>query len=243
MTNRKVSQIILSIAVLVAAMSFKAEPGTSLTMHFENYVGTDLLKLDSGTYKNELGQPYTVSKFKYYIGNIHLKNKNGKEYISSEYFLINEEEPASKQISLSNVPDGEYTSISLILGVDSLHNCSGAQEGALDPVNAMFWAWNTGYIFLKMEGKSPLSKSPGDLLEFHIGGYKTPNNCMRTITLNLKSMNISVGKTASINIRTDLSELFKTPTSIDFSKLSSVTDFHNATTIADNYKDMFSIKE
>jgi hypothetical protein len=32
-----------------------------------------------------------------------------------------------------------------------------------------------------------------------------------------------------------------TPTTIDLSKLSSVTDFHNATTIADNYSDMFSI--
>ncbi|HXP53201.1 MAG TPA: MbnP family protein, partial [Bacteroidia bacterium] len=123
------------------------------------------------------------------------------------------------------------------------HNCSGAQSGALDPVNAMFWEWNTGYIFMKMEGKSPVSKSPGNLLEFHIGGYRTPYNCIRTVTLKLsQQLNITKNRTEALTIKTNLAELFKTPTTIDFSKLSSVTDFHNATTIADNYRDMFSIK-
>jgi hypothetical protein len=242
MTGKKVSFIILSIAALMAAMSFITKPQSSLTIHFNNYLGNELLKLDSVTYKNELGQNFTVTKFKYYIGNIRLKNNNGKEFVTSEYFLVNEEEPTSKQIKLANVPEGDYTSISFTLGVDSLHNCSGAQEGALDPVNAMFWAWNTGYIFLKMEGKSPVSKSPGNLLEFHIGGYKAPYNCIRTITLNLGKDAVVGDKSTSINIKTDLSELFKAPTVIDFSKLSSVTDFHNATTIADNYSDMFSIQ-
>lgn len=226
----------------MAAMSFITKPLPNLTIRFNNYVGNEMLKLYSATYKNELGQTYTVSKFKFYIGNINLKNKNGKEFSSSEYFLVNEEDPISKQITLANVPDGDYTSISFTLGVDSLHNCSGAQEGALDPLNAMFWAWNTGYIFLKMEGKSSVSKSPGNLLEFHIGGYKAPYNCIRTITLNLSNDLIVGDKPTSINIKADLSELFKTPTAIDFSKLSSVTDFHNATAIADNYRDMFSVQ-
>jgi hypothetical protein len=230
------------IAALVAAMSFTAHTG-SVTIAFSNYVGNDMLKLDSATYKNELGQPYTVSKFKYYVGNIHLKKSDGTEYISDKYYLINEEEAASKQITLSNVPEGNYTSLSFILGVDSLHNCSGAQTDALDPVNAMFWAWNTGYIFLKMEGRSPVSTQPGHLLEFHIGGYMQPNNCIRTINLPLKNGMQVAGKTTTLNIKADVSELFKTPTTIDFAKLSSVTDLHNATTIANNYMDMFSIQQ
>jgi hypothetical protein len=228
------------IAALVAAMSFTASTG-SVTITFSNYVGSSLLKLDSATYKNELGQAYTVSKFKYYVGNIHLKKSDGTEYVSDKYYLINEEEATSKQVTLSNVPEGNYTSISFILGVDSLHNCSGAQTDALDPVNAMFWAWNTGYIFVKMEGRSPVSTQPGHLLEFHIGGYMQPNNCIRTIDLPIKKgMQVS-SKAAVLNIKADVSQLFKTPTTIDFAKLSSVTDLHNATTIANNYMDMFSI--
>jgi hypothetical protein len=107
----------------------------------------------------------------------------------------------------------------------------------------MFWAWNTGYIFLKMEGKSKASHSPGNLLEFHIGGYKEPSNCIRRVTLQFdKPLWSAKGKQNNITIKADLSELFKTPTAIDFSKISSVTDFHNARAIADNYVDMFSIK-
>ena len=61
-----------------------------------------------------------------------------------------------------------------------------AQTDALDPVNAMFWAWNTGYIFLKLEGRSSFSKLPGNIFEYHIGGYKSPSNCIRTISLNFE---------------------------------------------------------
>jgi hypothetical protein len=38
-------------------------------------------------------------------------------------------------------------------------------------------------------------------------------------------------------------EILKTPTVIDFEKLSSVTDHHNATLIADNYMDMFEVMQ
>jgi hypothetical protein len=240
---RKLFYILFSIAALVAAMSFIAPKQPSLTINFENYVGNQLLKLDSVTYKNEMGQSFTVSKFKYYISNITLTNWEGFSYKIDSSFLVNEEEPLSKKITIDRIPSLEYSTITFTIGVDSIHNCSGAQSGALDPVNAMFWAWNTGYIFVKMEGKSPVSKSPGNLLEFHIGGYRTPYNCIRTVTLKLpQQLNITKNRTEALTIKTNLAELFKTPTTIDFSKLSSVTDFHNATTIADNYTDMFSIK-
>jgi hypothetical protein len=238
---------ILCIAALVAAMSFIAPASQKLTIHFENYVGNTLLKLDSAVYKNELGQEFTVSKFKYYISDIAFTRgytSAKKPYEFNNYYLINEEDNASKNIEVDDLPEGEYLDISFTIGVDSLHNCSGAQSGALDPVNAMFWAWNTGYIFLKMEGKSKASHSPGNLLEFHIGGYKEPGNCIKRVMLAFDKPLWSVkGKHNYITIKADLSELFKTPTAIDFSKISSVTDFHNATTIADNYADMFSLKQ
>lgn len=238
------------IAFLAVAISFIA-PGeklpvnNKLVIQFENYVGNDVLKLDSAVYKNELGQAYTISKLKYYISNIHLKNRNGKDYISPDYFLVNEDEKKSKQLLLSSFPVGEYVSISFMLGVDSLHNCSGAQSGALDPVNGMFWAWNTGYVFLKLEGNSAFSKSTGNIFEYHIGGYQSPHNCIRNINLSFGTdiLKSEHAQNCFLEIKTDVSEVFKSPATIDFSKLSSVVDLHNATTIADNYQDMFSIIE
>jgi hypothetical protein len=232
-------------AAVMAALSFCgfaqiANQQGELVIKFENYVGDKKLILDSAEYKNELGQSFTVSKFNYYISHIELGNADGKKYICKEYFLVKEENSESKTISIK-VPAGNYTSISYIVGVDSLHNCSGLQTGALDPANGMFWAWNTGYVFLKLEGHASQSKSPGNIFEYHIGGFREPNNCIRTVKLEIGNWKFENGETVSVNVKADAAEVLKTPTTIDFSKLSSVTDFHNAAIIADNYVDMFSL--
>jgi hypothetical protein len=228
----------------IGIVSFKPTPKTQVQIQFNNYVGNSVLQLDS-TYKNELGQAFTVSNFKYYISNVCLKNVDGKNYVIRDYFLINELEEESKKITLNNIPEGNYTSIEFMLGVDSLHNCSGLQSGALDPVNGMFWAWNTGYVFLKLDGQSSASKSVGHIFEYHIGGYKQPANSMRKITLNLKNNKLvsASNPLLSLSIKADVLEVLKTPTVIDFSKLPSVTDTRNASIIANNYADMFSVLE
>ena len=215
--------------------------GHSLVIEFNHFVGNDKLILDSLMYKNEFKQSYSISKFRYYISNIKLKRKDGTEYVSNEYFLIDSEDQESQQIVIHE--KGYYSSISFTIGVDSLRNCSGLQKGVLDPVKGMFWAWNTGYIFLKLEGKSTYSKSPSNIFEYHIGGFKQPNNCIRQVTLDLTEKSFQkVGDDADfLSILVDISEVLKTPKCIDFKELSSVTDFNNATMIADNYADMFSV--
>jgi hypothetical protein len=236
--------IAVCIMLLIITSSFK-EPveKAKLYIHIEHYAGLKPLQLDSVYYKNELGQSFTVSKFRYYISNIRLKKTIGPTISLPGYFLVDEADPESKSITLNNVPEGLYSSVSFIIGVDSLHNCTGAQTGALDPVNGMFWTWSTGYIFLKMEGHADASASPGHIFEYHIGGYAAPNNCIRRVELNFgkKGLSIYDNKDNALPLKADVLQLLKTPTVIDFSKLSSVTDHHNATTIADNYADMFTI--
>ena len=233
------------MAILWVAMSFSGNSpkqnteNKKLTISFDHYVGSELLKLDSAIYKNELGQTFTLSNFKYYISNLHFKNSSGKDFTLNKSFLINEDEESTKQILINSFPEGNYTSVDFIIGVDSLHNCSGAQSGALDPVNAMFWAWNTGYIFLKLEGRASVSKSPGNFFEYHIGGYKQPTNSIRKISLNLSKTDLARSQT--LKIKVNALEILKTPTTIDFEKLSSVTDALNAGVIANNYADMFEV--
>jgi hypothetical protein len=214
----------------------------NLNLSFVNFAGESPLLLDSVEYKNSLDQTFTISRFRYYISNVRLQKTEGGEYVSDDYFLIDEDEQESKNVILKNVPVTKYKSISFTLGVDSLHNCSGIQSGELDPANGMFWAWNTGYIFLKVEGRSPQSKSEGNFLEYHIGGFKQPSNCIRNIVLPFKTkMQFNKENQNAILVKADVLEVLKTPNTINFAELSSVTDFRNATLIADNYADMFSL--
>ncbi len=204
-------------------------------IEFKHTVGNEKVHLDTVTYKNKLYQPYTITKFKYYISNIVLTNINGARVVANAYFLIDESDDLSKQIILPNIPKDEYTNLEFTIGVDSIHNCSGVQTGALDPMNGMFWTWNTGYIFLKMEGKSPLSQLPTNLIEYHIGGYKQPTNCIRKISMPLNR------KGNQVKINVDVAVLLNSITTIDFTKIPSVTDAKNATILADNYAKMFTL--
>ena len=126
--------------------------------------------------------------------------------------------------------------------MDSIDNCSGAQSGALDPINGMFWSWNTGYIFLKLEGIAEASNSPLSLFEYHIGGYSYPNNFVRNVYLQFKEpINFNHQESANLTIKANVLEILKTPNTIDFSKLSVISGVQNAKIVADNYLDMFSI--
>lgn len=240
-------QVVITITLLATlwvAMSFSGKPTRGVVqLRIEHQVANRKLELDTAWYVNNLGQRFTVTKFKYYIGNIALQKADGSACQLKGYYLVDEEQPESKVITLQQIPEASYTGIQFTLGVDSADNCTGLQSGALDPVNAMFWTWNTGYIFLKLEGKAPQSRSAGTMYEYHIGGYKEPANAIRSVTLQFpRPLVVSATDKHAVVIAADALEVLQKPVTIDFSTLSSVTDAHNATMVADNYKDMFSIK-
>ena len=133
------------------------------------------------------------------------------------------------------------------MGVDSASNCSGAQAGALDPMNDMFWTWNSGYIMAKLEATSPSSNQVNSKVEYHIGGFSGVNNVLKRITLSLpatKFLVITKGKTSEIIVEADLYKWWQTPNDL------KITDNPVCTTpgalakkIADNYSKMFTIKD
>lgn len=232
--------------LLFSLQNLKAQyaHGGVLGLVFEHYVDSLELRADSSVYKNTFGQTFTITNFKYYLSNVSLLKKGRVVYHSADHFLIIEDEGNSKKIMLNDIPEGEYDALSFMIGVDSAHNSNGANSGALDPINGMYWTWNSGYIFMKIEGRAAASKRPGNIFEYHIGGYKAPANCIRTVTLSPAApVVIENKKTFALTIRANIAEVLRSPVSIDFSTLPSVTDHSNAEMIADNYIDMFFINE
>lgn len=210
----------------------------------ENVVNGKKLELNRQKYVNAHGDTFSVRMYKYYISNIILVAQDGKEYKEKEsYHLVNESKPKSKEFVLENVPAGTYSEIRFTIGVDSLHNVSGAQGGQLDPINAMFWDWNTGYIMAKFEGYTPDER--GEEIAFHIGGYAGENSVLRDVSIPFSTGKLQVaagGNIAEIYLNSDLAEWFKSPKEIDFTKTSSVTmEGAEAVEIANNYADMFKL--
>ncbi|KAA5538621.1 MbnP family protein [Adhaeribacter rhizoryzae] len=230
--------IIAFLPLLTSSCKEDAEPSLpgEVKLAFKHVVGQNALSLEDQEYTNANGDKFKVSTFKYYISNVVLKKADGTEYKQAEsYYLIDESKPASKLITISDVPAGEYSSLTFTIGVDSTRNISGAQTGALDPVNGMFWTWNSGYVFVKLEGTSPQSQNGG--LVFHIGGYAKPNNTIRTVSpaLNGQKLRVAAGKAPQLHLKTNILSMFQGAHTIKFSELSSTMGGANSVKVADNY--------
>ncbi|MEO6685097.1 MAG: MbnP family protein, partial [Dyadobacter sp.] len=201
-------------------------------------------------YKNSVGEDFTVTKFNYFVTNIKLLRADGTQYIIPQDSL-------SRTITLNRIPKGNYTGVEYILGVDSLRSVSGIEKrgGALDPSgdmagDGMYWAWSSGYIFLKFEGYSSQSTSANGKFYYHIGffgGYdsKTVNN-IKTIKLDFAGNKAMVGKDTipEIGIIADVKKVFDGPVPLSIAKQPSVMfDFTLSSNVANNYKNMFRFEK
>ena len=156
------------------------------------------------TFKNEKSTDFSIETFKFYVsqlvflknGEIVLEERNSFHLID----IIN----TKNQFSFDVNESVEYDQIQFLLGIDSLTNVSGALDGDLDPTKGMYWAWQSGYINMKIEGKSSSCTTRKNKFQFHIGGYLKPEYAMRKVNLlldNQKDKN-------KIELVMDLGKLF-----------------------------------
>lgn len=253
------SIINITIAILVTVFLFSSckktdspAPVTStvdtgnIYLEFFNVAGGSNLKLNNEWYKNENGDSFTVSKFNYYISNIVVNGSSGTANYTEQdsYHLIEHSAtPSDMAFKMAKVPAGKYNSITFMIGVDSLHNVSGAQSGALDPTLGNFWSWSTGYIMLKFEGNSPKSPAVDGKVLIHCGGFSGANSVLKTVTINFPNeVEVTKSGTPHIHLQADILKLFKSPNVISFATTNTVhmpgTD---ATKVAANYAGMFTI--
>lgn len=231
-----------------------------LTLSFDNRAGNAPLSLNGPSYTNAAGQNFTVSMLNYYISNIALRNSDGSLYtvpVNDSYFLIKESDESTQTFSIS-VPEGDYTELSFLIGVDSLKSVSPVSErtGVLDPTGdalGMYWTWNSGYIFMKMEGDSPQapydSTSGTNRIRYHIGGFggynsPTPNNLRRvTLSFNGAAAEVRQEKTKApnVHIEADVLKLFSGTQQVSFAAEPTVMGGVTASAIADNYRNMFRV--
>jgi hypothetical protein len=197
-------------------------------------------------YVSENGDTVSIDVLRFYISHISLGTERGYYRDPVSYHLTDIENKESENIRCAHVPFGTYSFLNFYIGVDSAANVSGAMGGDLDPAKGMYWAWNSGYIMAKLEGRCNVCKTLHHAFEFHIGGYMPPYNVLRKVLLKAKSEPIVVksGKATKVEIKADIAEWFKNPVLINLAKTDSIAEpGKEAMMMADNYADMFSISK
>jgi len=177
----------------------------------------------------------TVETFRCYISNIQVQYDDQSVFTQKDsYHLINSDNPDSFKFYLTKKNDKIISKVFFNIGIDSLTNTAGAMIGDLDPTKGMYWAWQSGYINMKIEGKSSSCKTRKNEFQFHIGGYLSPYYAMRKVALTYEK------KATQINIGIDLYNFFA---NLNLAKTNSVMiPGRLAMELADYSKSLFYIE-
>lgn len=242
----------------------KPDPSTppelgEIVIEFENRAGDETLVFGKN-YVNAIGDTVNYSIFDYFVSNFVLVTTDGTEYVVPKddcYFLCKGDDQDSREITLTDIPTGDYSQIRFIIGVDSAKSVSPIDEriGDLDPAgeaSGMYWSWNAGYIFVKVEGTSPqapIEASTGQrIFQYQtglFGGFISPTlNNIKEVQLDTPSEAAKVRENSAaphVHMFVDALEIFTSPTNISVADnpISHVGSFSKI--LADNYADMFSI--
>lgn len=226
--------------VAIAATTFSScnkEPETGdLTLQFDYkwaMSGADF-ELNTPLYQPMSGDTLTYSTFKHYVSNVRLMDADSNWWSEEEsYHLLDFSDPTSLSFDLTGVPAGSYHAVEFMLGVDSARNVAGAQVGALDPANNMFWSWSTGYIFAKAEGTSPTLG--GGMFMYHLGGFEAPNIAYSTRQLAFnQDVNLGPENMATIQVLANPARFFHTYGSVDNGAIIMMPG-EDATTMANDF--------
>ena len=122
-------------------------------------------------YAQPNGDSIYLNEFKFYLA-----------VPSDSLVLVDLAEQASLHLPYFSLDD---ETVLLRIGMDSVMNTCGRLDGPYDPLLGMYWAWNTGYINLKIMGESSAVPTNSHEFEFHLGGYRFPFATAQTIQVDL----------------------------------------------------------
>ena len=144
-----------------------------------------------------------------------------------------------------------------MVGVDSPRHPLDLSKrtGILDPAahsgdDNMYWSWNSGYIFFKMEGLSPqatVDAAGNKKFRYHIGGFggmnsKTINN-IKTVTRTFgdDKATVRISITPQVHIIVDILKAFEGSAKVSIGANTTVMFAPYSVNIANNYVEMFTV--
>ena len=223
----------------------------TITVEFDNaYSDSDLL-LNSSTYNAVGTEKLKISKVKYIVSNIRLKDESGTVFTYPKndcYFIVDESDENSQNINLSGVPAANYTEITFGIGVDQARYTEGAtgQGDFLTQATdaGMMWSWTAGYKFFVYEGLyTSATTTTETAFAFHMGSHGTALDNYKEVTLSLpNTARVRTNLTPVVHLVADLSKLFKGTNEFSLDEKTSMhVDAERSPKFATNVNNMFEV--
>ncbi len=248
-------RIIILWSLCIVAQAGYAQKTGNVEISFHHLFNGQEVTFDK-TYTNVHGEDMKFTTINYFLSNISLQRKDSTWYDipqDSAYFIVRyTPEKDLRKIMLMNIPEEQYTGIRFVIGVDSLRNTLGIEHrtGNLDvgaAARGMYWVWNSGYIFFKLEGTSSASTEKMKYrFTYHIGGfggYRTRTiNSIRMKELGFDPFNVSSESLIKLGVNVNLDKFFYGHYDLKISEKPNVMWGAEAEKIADNYREVFEAR-
>lgn len=181
---------LLGLFILGISTAFCFKEKKTIRLQFVPKFGNQILIPEKNYFLTAVKDSISIEVLKFYISEIKLLKK-GKTVFENKngFYLMNMESKMNLDFVSSTL---DFDAICFNIGIDSITNSGGVKGGDLDPTKNMYWAWQSGYINFKLEGKSKICKTRNNVFQFHIGGYSYPNNTLQTITIPANSNAINI---------------------------------------------------
>jgi len=217
---------------------------TSFGLAVRATVGEANLKYDS-LYHLARGRAITITDFRYYISNIKAIRDDGTEQQAAcGVVLVN---PDQKNYDFGTIPAGSYKGLKFTIGLDSNTNHGdptvfNAGNPLAIQTPSMHWDWNSGYLFMKIEGKvDTTAKCSGSLaVEFF---YHLGMDTMKRVIEIPVTFSVQAGKSETVRLKVDLARMLNV---VDMRHETATHSFDNvplARKIADSWQASFSLDQ
>ena len=177
-------RVLLYILFLLTPINLFAQSGQEITICFVPTFTTQSVRFENAWYPLPSGDSVIFDVFRFYISDV-VFYKNGKRVFEEKnsYHLMDAADVSSLKLSIQIPVSITYDEVYFNLGIDSITNTSGAMGGDLDPTKGMYWSWQSGYINLKLEGRSNLCANRLHAFTFHLGGYAGQFSAIQKVQL------------------------------------------------------------
>lgn len=207
----------LLVGLMLLQLGCRKEDASGLvTIQLDHVVAGSPVTLESITYPCEAGHTWSLVNLKYYLSEIRLIDKNGEVVSRGNVHLFDSQAPSTDRIELPEVPNGDYTGLSFVFGLNETLNVDGGLLNTVENAN-MEWPipGDQGYHYMKFEGRYD-SLNTGQIRSFniHTGATKGNQNYF-IVTLPLSKMALR-GDNWTIHLQMDLIEWLQNPTVFDF---------------------------
>ncbi len=202
------------LAFLALILSARASLASTLEIDVRHTFGDAPLLLDSLRYQNAAGETLSVTRLSYLLASFALEREDGKWVEISDHYAWMDAARQRTSVRFEDAPSGKFRALRFHIGPDAKANTGDpaalAADHPLNPnLNGLHWSWQTGYIFLAVEGL--FRAATPDLKGYALHLARNPNRTRVSLAAPL-----DLTHDAAVLLDFDLGTLFNAPRPLSF---------------------------